>query len=91
MSINTERLNDYNSKSYNYMNYLDYDRFKDYKKINIDYTFSSNNYVITKGPVFNPVKIVASEVDTAYSNSQEAFEDESLRKTRLTREYNKIR
>lgn len=91
MSFNSDRLNDYNSKSYNIMNYIDYDRFKNFKRINVDYTFSSNNEAITKAPLFNFIKIVPNKVDNAYTNSQDEFEDESFRKTRLTKEYNKIR
>jgi hypothetical protein len=91
MSFNSDRLNDYNSKSFNVTNYIDYDRFKNYRKINIDYTFSNNNEVITRGPVFNPVKIVANRVNPAYTNGQDAFESDSFRNNRLTQEYNKIR
>lgn len=91
MSFNSDRLNDYNSKSYNIMNYIDYDRFKNFKRINIDYTFSSNNEAITSPPLFSFIKIVPNKVDNAYTNRQDEFEDESLRKTRLIKEYNKIR
>ena len=91
MSINSSRLNDFNTKSYNITDYIDYNRFKNYKKVNIDYTFSSNNEVITQSPRFTPTKIIASGQETAYTRNQEEFEDESFRKTRLTPEYNKIR
>jgi hypothetical protein len=73
------------------MTYIDYSRYKNYKKINIDYTLSDNNTLITSGPVFNAAKIIETKVDPAYTNFQENFENESLRKTRLLKEYNKIR
>ena len=91
MSFNADRLNDYNSKSYDIMNYVDYDRYKNFKKINIDYTFSSNNDVITQGPIFNSSKIVESRIQGAYTNKQEPYNNESFKKMRIVREYNKIR
>lgn len=91
MSFNAERLNDYTSKSYDITNYIDYDRFKNFKRINVDYTFSNNNEPITTGPVFNVNKIGSSKVDPVYTKSQEVFEDESLNKKPLTKEYSKIR
>ena len=91
MSFNSDRLNDYNSKSYDIMNYIDYDRFKNFRRTNIDYTFSNNNDVITQAPVFTFLKIVPTKVDSAYTNFQDEFQDESLRKSRIKKEYNKIR
>jgi hypothetical protein len=91
MSFNPERLNDFNSKSYDTVEYVDYDRYKNFKKINIDYTFSSNNEVITQSPVFNSSKIVESRPTSAYENKQEPYTNESLKKMRMVREFNKIR
>jgi hypothetical protein len=91
MSINPDRLNDFNSKSYDTMDYVDYSRYKNFKKINIDYTFSDNNEVITSGPVFNSSKIVENRIPGAYTNKQEPYASDSLKKMRMVREYNKIR
>jgi hypothetical protein len=91
MSINKDRLNDFSSKSFDSMNYVDYDRYKYFKKINIDYTFSDNNEVITQGPTFNASKIVENRIPNAYTNIQEPYNDESLKKMRMVREFNKIK
>lgn len=91
MSFNPNRLNDFNSKSYDIMEYVDYERYKNFKKINIDYTFSNNNEVITQSPVFNSSKIIESETSSAYENKQEPYNSESFKKMRIIREYNKIR
>lgn len=91
MSFNPERLNDFNSKSYDIIEYVDYARYKNFKKINIDYTFSSNNDVITQSPIFNSSKIVESRLSSAYKNKQEPYTNESFKKMRMIREYNKIR
>jgi hypothetical protein len=73
------------------MEYVDYDRYKNFKKINIDYTFSSNNEVITQSPVFNSSKIVESRLSSAYENKQGPYTNESFKKMRMIREFNKIR
>lgn len=91
MSFNPDRLNDFNSKSYDTMNYMDYDRYKNFKKINIDYTFSDNNEVITSGPVFNSFKIIENRIASVYTNKQEPYTSDSFKKMRMVREYSKIR
>jgi hypothetical protein len=94
MSFNYDsRLNDYNSKSYNNTSYVDYDRYKDYKKINIDYTIVTNNKPLIDGPIFKAIKIVKSESSSPYTNQQNgAFNVETLtKKKRVLKEYNKIR
>lgn len=91
MSINSSRLNDYNSKSYNIMNYIDYDRYKNRTKINIDYTFHTDNSVITEGPRFNSNKIIKSKTATAYTNGQKSYISDSFKRIRVVKEYNKIR
>ena len=91
MPFNSGMLNDFNSKSFDIMNYIDYDRFKNFKKINIDYTFSDNNSVITQGPVFTASKIIESRKTGAYSNKQEPYNNSSFNKMRVLIEYNKIR
>jgi len=91
MSFNSERLDDYNSKSYSNTEYIDYERYKNYKKINIDYTFAANNDVITRGPVFNSFKIVEGKISTAYTNRQEPYTKEPFQKIRVLKEYNRIR
>jgi hypothetical protein len=93
MSFNSDRLNDYNSKSFNVLNYVDYDRFRNYKKININYTINNNNDILTSGPVFTAAKIVSTKVDDkAYTKRQEEFDDESLTKVPLSKEeYKRIK
>jgi len=93
MSFNSDRLNDYNSKSFNVLNYVDYDRFRNYKKININYTVNNNNDILTSGPVFTAAKIVNTKVDDkAYTKRQGEFDDESLTKVPLSKEeYKRIK
>ena len=92
MSFNPSRLlNEDNTKMREVGEYLDFSRYKNFKKINIDYTIASNNTALVSGPVFNSNKIVRGDKIVAYSNPQVEYTPDEMNNSSFTKEYNKIR
>jgi hypothetical protein len=90
-AFDSGRLNGGFSKSYNSLSYMDFSRFENIKKINIDYTLYTNNQPLVSAPVFKASKITPGYNNTAYLDNQVDYKPNSMINSPVNKEYNKIR